>query len=228
MTDSGQQADDRSGATTLLVTGFEPFGGSGFNPSQVVIEALAGGAVRVPGVELCTALLPVDTEAIASVVESLWAEVEPDAVLHLGESGKADCLTLERVALNLLDFETPDNMGRKVVDVPIDPLGPAARFSTLPMRTIRDRLASKGVLSKLSLSAGAYLCNQTLYLSLGHAERRGGRPMGFVHVPSLPEQVAKGERSEPSMPGEVLIEQIGCLIGLAFCAESTDKPMDRC
>ena len=221
-------AGKSNNTTTLLVTGFEPFGGSTLNPSQVLIEALTAGAMDLPGVEWHTALLPVDTCCIAAVIDTLWAKHEPDLVLHLGESAKAQRLTLERVALNLLDFDSPDNAGKRVVDQPIDPDGPAARFATLPVAALHEKLKTFGIASDLSLSAGAYLCNQTLYLSLAHAQQRGGRRVGFVHVPSLPEQVAMGERKAPTMPREQLIEQIHRLILLAMDEHSADKPKDCC
>ncbi|MBX2852855.1 MAG: pyroglutamyl-peptidase I [Phycisphaeraceae bacterium] len=199
-----------------LITGFEPFGGSTLNPSQMVIEALAGGEIALPEIKLHTALLPVDTCCVASVVAALWQTHEPDLVLHLGESAKADRLTLERVALNLLDFTIPDNARQTVTDQPIDPAGPAAMFATLPLRALSEKLKVDGIASDLSLSAGAYLCNQTLYLSLGHAQQLAGRAVGFVHVPSLPEQVALGERTAPSMPREQLLEQVQRLIAHAI------------
>lgn len=198
---------------SILVTGFEPFGGSTLNPSQVIAESLPALFSDPSGRwELHTALLPVDTQRIASGLDALWAGHEPDLAVHFGESAKADRLTLERVAINLLDFRTPDNAGRVLADEPIDPQGPCARFATLPIRELRDRLEHEAIRCQRSLSAGAYLCNQTLYLSLGHAHRLGGRSVGFVHVPSLPEQVALGQRKAPSMPREQLLEHAQRLI----------------
>ena len=196
----------------VLITGFEPFGGSTLNPSQVVVEAISAAAIHAGDAVLHAALLPVDTRRIAVELDALWTDHDPDIVLHFGESAKADRITLERVALNLLDFDTPDNAGQLLSDQPIDPQGPAARFATLPVRALVDRLAKDQVLCERSLSAGAYLCNQTLYLSLGHAQQRGGAMVGFVHVPPLPEQVALGERKGPSMSRERLLDQIQRLI----------------
>jgi pyroglutamyl-peptidase len=202
---------------TVLVTGFEPFSGSTLNPSQVIAESIAELRSNLPGfVGLHTALLPVDSQRIASVLDALWDKHEPNIVLHLGESAKADRLTLERVAINLLDFDTPDNAGQVLTDQPIDPQGPAARFATLPIRELAGKLAQEDIDCERSLSAGAYLCNQTLYLSLGHAQQRGGRAVGFVHVPSLPEQVALGERQAPAMPRAQLLEHIQRLIAHAI------------
>ncbi|MEM9347967.1 MAG: pyroglutamyl-peptidase I [Planctomycetota bacterium] len=195
-----------------LITGFEPFGGSTLNPSQLVIEHLIDAPISLQGVTLQTALLPVDTQRIASEIDRLWRQCEPDIVLHFGESAKASHMTLERIAINLLDFDSPDNAGQCIADQPIDPGGPDARFVTLPVRAVRDQLAQHGIETALSLSAGAYLCNQSLYLSLAHAEKRGGCAVGFVHVPSLQEQVEQGERSKPSMLGDQLVVQAQQLI----------------
>lgn len=202
----------RAAPIRLLVTGFEPFGGSTLNPSQAVIEALDADAIRAAGAELHTAPLPVDTQRIAARVESIWQSIEPNIVIHLGESAKASRLTLERVALNLLDFDTPDNAGQTLVDQPIDPSGPAALFTTLAVRALKERLKQEQIEADLSLSAGAYLCNQTLYLSLIQAQQLGGASVGFVHIPSLPEQVERGEREEPSMPLDQLLHQVQSLL----------------
>lgn len=200
----------------VLVTGFEPFAGSTLNPSQVLAEALSADVGVAMGGVLHTALLPVDVDRVAGRLSALWSELEPDVVLHFGESAKAEHLTLERVAVNLLDFDRPDNAGRWVVDTPIDPAGPTARFVTLPVRAMMDQLKQAGVESRQSLSAGAYLCNQVFYLSLGHGDRLGGRSVGFVHVPSLPEQVRRGERQGPAMPREQLIDAAKHLIRIAI------------
>ncbi|MEM9110486.1 MAG: pyroglutamyl-peptidase I [Planctomycetota bacterium] len=196
----------------VVITGFEPFGGSTLNPSQLIVEHLINAPISLQDVTLQTALLPVDTQRIAPEIDRLWQQFEPDIVLHFGESAKARHLTLERLAINLLDFDSPDNAGLQIVDQPIDPGGPAARFVTLPVRAVRDKLAQHGIETQLSLSAGAYLCNQALYLSLAHAAKRVGCAVGFVHVPSLQQQVERSERSEPSMPWDQLGAQAQQLI----------------
>ncbi len=202
---------------TVLVTGFEPFGGSTLNPSQLIVQTLAQemGHDDDAAWSLRTAMLPVDAKRVASVVESLWREHEPAVVLHFGESARAEHATLERVAVNLLDFDRPDNAGNTLTDTAIDPSGPAARFVTLPVRAIARQLEEAGYAARLSLSAGAYLCNQVLYLSLGEGEKRGGSVVGFVHVPSLPEQVELGQRSGPAMPRKQLMTIARRLIELA-------------
>lgn len=183
----------------VLLTGFEPFNGSTLNPSQQIVARLANDDAAL-GVELHTALLPVDTEQVGGVLLPLLDRVRPTVVVHVGESAKADRILIERLAVNLLDFDCADNAGRVIRDRPIDPGGPAGRWSTLDVRAIERAMGQAGVPCGLSMSAGTYLCNQTLYLTLGWAQRQT-RPCraGFLHVPSMPEQVASGQRKGPGM-----------------------------
>ena len=183
----------------VLLTGFEPFNGSTLNPSQQLVERLAGGGAAL-GIELHTALLPVETDRLAGVLLPLLDRVRPTAVVHLGESAKADRIVIERLAVNLLDFDCADNAGQVIRDQPIDSAGPAARWATLDVRGAERAVSAAGVPCGLSLSAGAYLCNQTLFLSLAWAQGAGHVcPVGFLHVPSMPEQVAAGQRPGPGM-----------------------------
>jgi pyroglutamyl-peptidase len=182
----------------LLLTGFEPFGGSDVNPSAQIVERLAreGGA----GVELVTAVLPVDRYRGPATLIQAVRQSEPDAVLCLGLAGQRPAIAIERVAVNLLDFRIADNNGNQFVDEPIVPDGPAAYFTTLPVRAMHEAALAAGVPAELSLSAGAFLCNQVTYELLHYlATNQLNIRAGFVHVPYLPEQVAQKWPLLPSM-----------------------------
>lgn len=187
----------------VLLTGFEPFGGSQVNPSEQVVRAIAE---RPPGgIRLETAILPVDQETGPAV---LWSAVErhrPEAVLCLGEAAGRAAISIERVAINLLDYRIADNAGHQVSDQPIVPGGPAAYFVTLPVRAILTAIQAAGLPAELSLSAGAFLCNQVTYVLL-HRLHESGRllPAGFIHLPALPEQAARRSPPIPSMSLETL------------------------
>ncbi|MER3450971.1 MAG: pyrrolidone carboxyl peptidase [Thermus sp.] len=155
----------------VLVTGFEAFGGLEHNPSQAVLSHLKG--VR-------TALLPVDVEEAPRLLARLWAE-RPKAVLHLGLAEQRPALSLERIALNLLDFERPDNRGQRITDRPVVEGGPLALPARFPVKEALARLQRAGIPGRLSLSAGSYLCNQVFYLSLYHLPQEV--PVAFVHLP---------------------------------------------
>ena len=99
----------------ILVTGFEPFGSLEHNPSQALLDLLPS---EVDGKPIRKAVLPVDAEALGEALEDLHRE-GPKAVLHLGLAEDRPVLTLERLAVNLLDFPRPDNRGRVLEDLPI-------------------------------------------------------------------------------------------------------------
>jgi pyroglutamyl-peptidase len=193
----------------VLVTGFEPFGGSLVNPSQRVVEHLA--AERWTTLNLQTAILPVDGRAGPARLLQLVNALCPDVVLCLGEARRRAAISIERVALNLMDYRIADNAGQMVTDEPVVAGGPAAYFVTLPVRRMQMAVQAAGVPVELSLSAGAYLCNQVLYTLL---HRLDGSTAwgGFIHLPALPEQVASGGETIPSMSLEISLRAVVAIL----------------
>jgi pyroglutamyl-peptidase len=184
--------------TTVLVTGFEPFGGASVNPSAEVAKRLEGR--RFGGTEIRAAILPVQHVSAAASVRALLAAHDPLAVVHLGLAGERAQIALERIAINVMDYSIPDNEGFQAVDQPCVADGPAAYFSTLPLRDVRAALHGAGIPAYLSATAGTYLCNFVMYTTL-HAlgARRPAPPAGFIHLPLLPSMVLSGTVSQPSM-----------------------------
>lgn len=187
----------------IMITGFEPFGGSPINPSEQVLKSLI--AYPPPGLDLTTLVLPVDGSRAPALLQTALAEIQPAAVICLGEAAGRSSISLERVALNLLDYRIPDNNGATVTDQSIRADGPAAYFSTLPLRSIQSVLLAAGIPCELSLTAGTYLCNQVFYTLMDFLYQTDRQiPAGFIHLPSLPEQVALRKQSQPSMTLELL------------------------
>ena len=191
----------------ILLTAFEPFGGSSVNPSQVAVQRLAAPQPGdpptglPPGASLATEFLPVvggpaaDAAPARLVAAMEWQR--PDVLVCVGETGSRGAICLERIAVNLRDYRIPDNAGVQVHDQAVVPHAPAAYFSTLPLRHMLAALQEEGIPAELSLSAGTFLCNEVMYYALHHAPRVGCRMAGFIHVPRLPSQCAAGE---PQMP----------------------------
>lgn len=183
---------------TILVSGFQPFGGQEVNPALEAVRALPEqiGGARIERVEV-----PVTYRQAFEPVCAAIEEVEPQAVVCVGQAAGRSCVTVERVAINVDDCEQPDNAGTIRCDVPIDEAGPAAYFATLPVRDMVRAIEAAGLPAAVSDSAGTYVCNHLMYLVLDHAARkRPGMLGGFVHVPLLHEQVIRGEmRGKPSM-----------------------------
>ena len=191
----------------VLLTGFEPFDNSPINPSEQVVRALVGETI--PGVHLETAVLPVDVQAGPAALLQALKAAQPQAVLCLGQASRRSVIAIERVAVNLLDFRIPDNGGNQISDQPVVPGGPAAYFTTLPVRSILERLTSQGIPAQLSLSAGAYLCNQVIYTLLYRLQSQDlNIPAGFIHLPDLPEQAARKSAPGPSMSLETMIRGV--------------------
>lgn len=196
----------------LLLTGFEPFGGQSINPSQRVVETLA--TRTLPSVDLHTAILPVDHERGPAALLAAYESTRPDAVICLGEAGRRTHISIERVAINLLDDRLPDNAGRQIVDEPIVVDGPAAYFCTLPVLAIHAAVRASGVPAELSLSAGTFLCNQVTYTLLHRlATSQQSCVAGFIHLPFLPEQAARESSAVASMSVDTMI--LGLMAAIA-------------
>jgi pyroglutamyl-peptidase len=171
----------------VLLTGFEPYGGHGLNPSAEVARRLDGEAIG--GAVVAGRELPVTFASLAGEVARLVAEVRPRAVISTGLWPGTPTLRLERFAVNLADFEIADNAGALFSDAFLAEAGGHALPSRLPLREIERALLDEGIPVTMSNSAGTFLCNAAMYHFLAAAGE--GVPSGFVHLPYLPEQVAE-------------------------------------
>jgi pyroglutamyl-peptidase len=190
----------------ILVTGFEPFGGQSLNPSWEVARALHGWTLE--GAQITSVQLPcVFAQALPALQQAL-AQHRPDIVLALGQAeGRCD-FSVERVAINVMDARIADNAGAQPIDVPVIAGGPAAYFSTLPIKSLVAGLKAAGFPASVSQTAGTFVCNQVFY-ALQHTLAGLGVHSGFVHLPLLPEQAAhwKGP-SLPSWPASLQIAAV--------------------
>jgi pyroglutamyl-peptidase len=204
----------------ILLTGFEPFGTYAENPSADVAKALDGRAVGAGLIR--SAVLPVDHARAAGRVAELVDEVAPEAIVHLGLAGARARIALERVAVNVMDFEIADNAGYRAAGEPCVAGGPAAYFSTLPLEAMLEALTADGVPAYVSASAGTYLCNQTFYTTRHLLEVRGARtPAGFIHLPLSPSMVVATGLDQPSMDVPLMIRAVE--IALRVIAQSTAR-----
>lgn len=197
----------------ILLTGFEPFGTYKDNPSAEVAGALDGRPIGDDTVR--SAILPVHHAAAAAVVARLVEDVAPSAIVHLGLAGGRARLALERVAVNVMDFEIADNAGHRATGEPCVPGGPAAYFSTLPLQAMLQALTAEGVPAYVSSTAGTYLCNQTFYTTRHLIESRGAPiPAGFIHLPLSPAMVAAAGLDQPSMDVPLMIRAVEIALGV--------------
>lgn len=176
-------------APRILLTGFEPFGGEAVNPSGEVARALQGE--RIEGAEVVSLELPcVFAQALPALRTALEA-TRPVLAVSLGLAGSRSAISVERVAINLVDARIADNAGAQPIDEPVRRGGRAAWFSTLPVKAIVADLQRRGIAAELSFSAGSFVCNQVFYGLMAAAARRPGLRAGFIHLPPLPRQAAQ-------------------------------------
>lgn len=188
----------------ILLTGFEPFNNEEINPSWEAVQALDGWA-EVDFV-VHARLLPCRFGKANKVMHRTVEELQPSIVIAVGQAGGRAELSVERVAINVDDAPIPDNAKRQPVDQPIVTSGPAAYFSTLPIKAIVHSLREAGLPAAVSHTAGTFVCNHVFY-GLMHQAHEWGTTMraGFIHIPYLPQQAA-AKPGSPSMALESVIE----------------------
>ena len=197
---------------TVLVTGFDPFGGSPVNPSWDAVHSLHGRTIA--GHAIVGGEIPTVFGASLRHLETLMDEHQPRLVVCTGQAGGRGAISLERVAINVNDARIPDNAGAKPIDVAIVPDGPAAYFTSLPIKAMLQSLLDAGVRAEVSQTAGTFVCNQTFYglMHLLAQPKWQGVRGGLIHVPWLPEQ------GQPSMRVDEIVRGLELAIA---CALST-------
>jgi len=192
----------------VLLTGFEPFGGSHVNPSIEACRRLEGRAFN--GYEVAVEMIPLRYDDVRPELLKGVERHMPSAVVCTGQSGAAT-INLERVAINVADARIPYNCGAQPVDRVIVEGGPVAYLTRLPLRRLLGDLRAAGVPSAISNSAGTFGCNHVFYELMHHLREDGlDIPAGFIHVPPLPEQVA--DKGTPSMSLETTVKALSIVL----------------
>lgn len=194
----------------LLITGFDAFGGEAVNPSLLAAQSL--DKKTIGGFSVVAREIPTVFGLSADVVKQAILEIQPEAVLSVGQAGGTSAIKVERFAVNLDDARIADNSGNVPVDVPIAADGPSGYFATLPVKRMVQYVRDAGIPAILSYSAGTFVCNHVFYATSHFvaAERLPVR-VGFIHVPYLPEQVVS-RPATPSMSLETIVRALASAI----------------
>lgn len=202
-----------SSIKTILLTGFEPFNGAAINPSWEAVRALDGWSG--PGFQVVARQLPCVFGRAGEALRDAIDAVRPDIVIAVGQAGGRAELSVERVAINIDDASLLDNAGQQPVDAAIVADGPAAYFSTLPIKAIVAALRMRGFAAGVSQTAGTFVCNHVFY-ELMHATVGGKMKAGFIHVPLLPEQAAERAEKTPSMALTDIVDGLRIAVEVAM------------
>jgi pyroglutamyl-peptidase len=169
---------------TVLLTGFGPFPGVPINASGGLARRVARIArIAFPQFRFRVAILPTQWSRAPRLVATLHERHRPALALHFGVASRCESIRIEAEAQNFRRA-APDAAGEFPDATHLFADGPAARGSSIAVRSIVAALEAKGYPSSISNDAGGYLCNAVFYHSLALAEARGGCQVGFVHIPS--------------------------------------------
>ncbi|MCD6513342.1 MAG: pyroglutamyl-peptidase I [Candidatus Odinarchaeota archaeon] len=205
----------------ILLTGFEKFGKEKMNPSWDAIKDLDGAVIS--NVRIFCRQLPVSFKRALTIVKELLGSIRPRFYIAFGLAGGRNTVTVERVAINIMDSTKPDNDNYTPKDETIFEDGPAAYFATVPIKDIIKVLREKGIPAIISNSAGTYVCNTVFYSGLYYANKLGlETKVGFIHLPYDTSQVL--DKDKPSLPLNLIKEGIIELIN--FLAQTKNK--ERC
>jgi pyroglutamyl-peptidase len=197
--------------TKVLLTGFDAFGGQALNASALAVAAVDPN--KIPGARIVTAVLPTVFGGSADVLGEEIRRHEPGLVICVGQAGGRRGFSVERVAINIDDAALADNAGKMPIDQPITRGGPAAYFSTLPVKAIAQALHADDVPAEVSQTAGTFVCNHVFYRLMHALAERPSVRGGFIHIPCLPEQTKK---DAPSLPLEKLARGLEIAVGVAL------------
>ncbi len=167
----------------VLITAYGPFEGRGVNGSETVARGLDG--LEIAGAVVRVRVLPVRWGEPEARVPAAIDELKPALVIGLGE-GHPDRVAVERIARN--HAQNPDEAGH-APPATLQILGPAQRAATLVFDPAWCAGAAIPVVA--SDDAGAYLCNNLLYVALASAVPR----VGFIHLPPQGETPAEDYRA---------------------------------
>ena len=201
----------RDALPRVLVTGFDAFGGELLNPSWLAVKALHGR--QFAGHRIVAKQLPTVFDTSLVLLGALLKQHEPALVICVGQAGGRSAISLERVAININDARIADNAGAQPVDTPVVPDQPAAYFSTLPIKAMRQALLAESIAAEVSQTAGTFVCNHVFYGLMHQLAAEHGLKKtkgGFIHVPWLPEQ------GEPSMPLDEITRGIKLAVRVAL------------
>jgi pyroglutamyl-peptidase len=201
---------------TVLLTGFEPFNKEPVNPAWETVRSLDGWA---EGDFLVVARqLPCVFGDANVAMRTLIDELKPVLVIAVGQAGGRVDLSVERVAINVDDAPIRDNAEQQLVDEPIVRGGPAAYFSSLPIKAIVAALRAAGLPASVSQTAGTFVCNHVFYGLMHSLAALPAVRGGFIHIPFLPEQAAR-HPGAASMSLEQMVEGMRVAVRTALAVE---------
>jgi pyroglutamyl-peptidase len=188
----------------VLLTGFGPFPGAPYNPTQPLVARLA--RLRRPaldGVELASHIFPVTYAAVDRQLPEVLAKLRPDALLMFGLAARTSYLRVETRARNAVTMLWPDAANTRSHKGAIAREADAMMFGPHTARLLRAARLT-GIDARLSRDAGAYLCNYLSWRAIERVKAGGPSLAAFIHIPLL----ARGQASRPKGFSRITLEEL--------------------
>ena len=197
---------------SVVVCGFDRYEGVAVNPALEVPRMLAEQGLGEPvdaddpladvSVSIDAVSIPVSfTKSWPALHEAIEA-ARPQIVIAMGLKRAARGIALERCATNRVGDDRPDADNMTPQRDTINPDGPAAYWTRLPLRAILADFTEGGIPATLSSDAGTFVCNSLFYQLLDWSTRQERVIAGFVSLPPV------NESGDRSTPGLALAEQV--------------------
>ena len=171
----------------ILITGFGPFPGAPFNPTEPLVARLL--RLRRPAladVKLTGHIFPVTYRDVDRELPHLLAKHRPHALLMFGLAGRTRHVRIETRARNAVTMLWPDAGHAKPRKGSILDGADALVFGPHTNKILRAALAT-GIDARASRNAGSYLCNYLSWRAIEVTRRDCGPHLtAFVHIPLIP------------------------------------------
>ncbi|BDR52381.1 peptidase C15 [Bombiscardovia nodaiensis] len=190
----------------LIVSGYDHYEGIDVNPSQIVAQTLAQAGLPpadssqeqddpLEGLDLNirAVSLPISFGKAWPILHEAIEDFQPNIVISTGLKRTARGVAMERCAVNLKDANQAAQSSEDRPAThrePIDPQGPAAYWTRLPLRAILQAFAHHNIAATLSSDAGTYVCNAVFYSLLNWTTDHPNVLAGFVSLPPVVEAKA--------------------------------------
>ena len=201
----------------ILVTGFDPFDKDIINPAYEAVKRLPD---EIREAKIIKLEIPTSFERSRIAIEEAIEKYSPNVILSIGQAGGRNEITIEKVAINLLEARIKDNDGYQPLDKPIKEDGQTAYFTNLPIKGMVSHIKENNIPANISYTAGTFVCNSVMYNILYLIDKKFPHIKGgFIHVPFLPEQAVL----KNPIPSSMSLDMISKAIELAIEAILINK-----
>jgi pyroglutamyl-peptidase len=211
-----------SAIRTILVTGFEPFGGETVNASWEAARRLEGW--RHGEYVAVARLLPCAYDASVKALVRAIETLRPDALLMTGQAARRAVVCVERFAHNLDNAKAPDNDGDRRKALRISRAAPEWLEATAPVNTTVQAIRKVGIPARASRNAGGFVCNHLYFGALDYlASLKRPIPAVFLHLPATPEQTPAGasaRRLTAAKAADALRAAVAAMVDLSESSEA--------